>query len=167
MKHLAIMISVVLIFTFQFSFAKTNELLKVNYINGKILLINGNLFELSDGSIWSTPKIEPVRSGSKIIIIVDAQLKNGIAFVRGEKISVKHISGNFPMYSGFYSKVISEMNEGAVLFTEDGSDWSVPDYERKSSMQWRPPYNVLITSDKLFLMNLDKNKRIIIFQRNY
>ncbi len=167
MKHLAIMISAVLIFSFQNSYAKSNELLKVNYINGKILLINGNLFELSDGSIWSTPKIGPVRSNSKIIIIVDDQLKNGIAFVRGEKISVKHISGNLALYSGFYTKVISEMNKGAVLFTEDGSDWSVPDYERANSVQWKPPYNVIITSDKLFMLNLDVFKRIIISKRNY
>ena len=148
------------------TFSRSDNLRKVNYIIGSVVLTNGNLFKLSDGSVWSAENPGHVRSSLRIVIILNSQLRKGSAFVQGKEINVEHISGNFTYYNGYYSKVIGREDKGAVLLTEDGSGWSVPDYERTDASKWQPPYNVLITSDGLFMLNLDKNERIIISRRN-
>ena len=166
MKRLILFGTVFFFFSIGFSFPKSKNLLKVDYVNGTVMLTNGNLFELSDGSVWSTTNIAPVRSSAKIVIILNNQLRKGAAFIHGKEIYVEHVSGNFTYYSGYYTKVVEEAQKGAVLYTEDGSNWIVPDYERLKSSKWQPPYNVIITSDELFMLNLDKNKRIIISGRS-
>ncbi len=124
--------------------------------------MSDDLIELMDGSKWITSYATYALPLSDIIIIVDEDHNSGTAFIEGDEIFVKHLSGHIILNSGYYTNVIQEYGDGAVLETEDGSLWEVPEYDRYDSGYWLPPYKVLITSNELYMYNLKKNKRIWI-----
>lgn len=137
---------------------KKNE--RVQYLIGTIQSASKDLIELFDGSKWITSYETYALGYSEIIIILNEKDNFGIAFIEGNEILVKHLSGSIILKSGFFTNVINEYGSGAVLETEDGSLWEVPEYDRYDSGYWLPPYKVLITSNELYMYNLEENKRI-------
>lgn len=146
----------------QLLIAQPSKNQKVQYLSSTIQDVSDDLIELMDGSKWITSYATYALPLSDIVIIVDEQHNSGIAFIEGDEIFVKHLSGNIILNSGYYTKVIQEYGDGAVLKTEDGSLWEVPEYDRYDSGYWLPPYKVLITSNELYMYNLKKNKKIWI-----
>ncbi len=166
MKSLFLLITVIFFSYTKAAFPGSDNLRKVYYIIGTVTLTNGNHFELSDGSVWYAENPAHIGSSFRIVIILNSLLRKGSAFVHGKEINVEHVSGNFTYYNGYYSKVVGMEDKGAVLLTEDGSGWSVPDYQRTDTSKWKVPYNVLISSDGLFMTNLNNDERIIVSRRN-
>lgn len=133
---------------------------KVNYIQGTIYEKSDEIIKLLDGSIWLFSGMSLALPMSDIIIILDNSLKTGIAYTDGDELTVTHIKGDFVYYTGLFTMVIKEMGDGALLQTDDGSFWEVPQYDRYDSGYWLPPYRALITSNELYLINLKKGKKI-------
>lgn len=146
----------------QLLIAQPSKNQKVQYLSSTIQDVSDDLIELMDGSKWITSYATYALPLSDIIIIVDGEHNSGTAFIEGDEIFVKHLSGQIILNSGYYTNVIQEYGDGAVLETEDGSLWEVPEYDRYDSGYWLPPYKVLITSNELYMYNLKKNKRIWI-----
>jgi len=143
-------------------FSQSNSSLtqKVNYIQGTIYEKSDEIIELLDGSIWLFEGMSLSLPMSDIIIILDKSLKSGIAYTSGYELTITHIKGDFLYRNGLFTTVIREMGNGALLQTDDGSFWEVPQYDRYDSGYWLPPYKALITSNELYLINLKKGKKI-------
>lgn len=146
----------------QLLIAQPNKNQKVQYLSSTIQDVSDDLIELMDESKWITVYVIYALPLSDIIIIVNEEHNSGTAFIEGDEIFVKYLSGHIMLNSGYYTNVIQEYGDGAVLKTEDGSLWEVPEYDRYDSGYWLPPYKVLITSNELYLYNLKKNKKIWI-----
>ena len=135
---------------------------RISYISGTIYEVSDNVIKLLDGSIWVTEYSSSSLPLTDIIIIYDGKNIFGTAFIDGDEISIKHLSGNVVLSSGYYTYVTKKYGEGAILVTEDGSYWEIPEYDRYYSGYWLPPYKVLITSNELYMYNLKENKKIWI-----
>jgi hypothetical protein len=142
--------------------AQSNINHRVQYLSSTIQNVTEDVIELLDGSKWITSNEIYALPLSEIIIIFNEKKNIGTAFIEGDEIIVKHLSGRIILSSGYYTSVIKEFGDGAVIETEDGSLWEVPEYDRYDSSYWLPPYKVLITSNELYMYNLEENKRIWI-----
>mgnify|MGYP001823320003 CR=1 FL=1 len=69
------------------------------------------------------------------------------------------------LQNGFLAKVIASHGEGAVLEMDDGSLWSIPDYDQYGTGWWLPPYPVLIYANEMYLINLKKGKKVWVNRR--
>ena len=143
-------------------FAQTNQYQKVQYLSGTIQDVSEDVIELLDGSKWLASYSTYILPLSEVIIVYDVKNNSGTVYIDGDEIFVKHLSGHIILNSGYLTYVIKEYGEGAILVTEDGSFWEVPEYDRYDSGYWLPPYKVVITSNELYMYNLNENKKIWI-----
>lgn len=162
MKSILIKYSFLFLVISQCLIAQINKNQRVQYLSGTIQDVSEDFIELLDGSKWITPYSTYALPLSDIIIIFNQNNNSATAYIEGDEIFIKHLSGRIILNSGFYTNVTKEYGDGAVLLTEDGSMWEVPEYDRYYSGYWLPPYKVLITSNELYMYNLEKNKRIWI-----
>jgi hypothetical protein len=86
--------------------------------------------------------------------------KRGVLFYQGSQVGVTLADGIFLRQNGFLSAVVEEHGDGAVLELEDGSVWSVPSYDQYDTGFWLPPYGVIVYASELYLVNLEKGKRV-------
>jgi len=89
----------------------------------------------------------------------------GVLIYSGQTVSVKRVDGIFLLQNGFLGNVVEEMGDGAILKTNDGSLWSIPQYDRYDTGYWLPPYPVLIFGNEQNLINLKKGKKVWIQKR--
>ena len=140
-----------------------------------------NSFKFLSGSTWLMEKeiaVLPLHDG--IIITsgpapkydeknIDAYLKalpkHGNFIYQNNTVGVTLIEGAFILQNGFLAKVIASHGKGAVLEMEDGSLWSIPDYDQYDSGWWLPPYPVLIYENERYLINLKNGKKIWVNRR--
>lgn len=142
--------------------AQNDGFKKVQYFDGTIVDVNNDFIEFLDGSKWLTNYSTLLLPFTDVIIIYNIIEKTGVLYTDGNEISVKHIVGEILLKTGYLTKVIQEYGDGAILITEDGSKWEIPEYDRYDTGYWLPPYTVLITSNELFLYNLEELKKIWI-----
>lgn len=134
-------------------------LAKVDYFTDSVWECDDDVIKLLGGSIWlmGLPVFVLVTQDVTIVLTNEDV---GIAFIEGDQITVRHLSGEFVAKQGWLGEVIEEMGDGAVLRLNDGSLWEVPEYDRFDTGWWLPPYPVVVTSNELYMINLKKGKRL-------
>jgi hypothetical protein len=132
---------------------------RVQYVHDQIFEVNDQELHLLGGSHWKVLGLSFALPAEDIWIILTND-GGGVAFVDGEEAPVVHQSGPYTTAMGLYRRVVHKSDEGALLTLNDGSHWSVPEYDRFHTDWWLPPYPVLITSNGLYLINLRKGKRV-------
>lgn len=164
-----------------FYFIITNSLYsaeKVSFFIESVSEIDGRVVEFLNGSKWLLEtEILALPYDDGIMVFdghdktinekdIKERLKNlpryGVFYYDGNEVNATLIDGIFLRQNGSLTKVINVFGDGAVLKMEDGSLWSVPEYDQYDTGYWLPPYDVLIYSNELYLINLEKNKKIWI-----
>lgn len=136
---------------------------RVQYVADTIMEIDETSIELLGGSRWELLGLSLALPLEDIWIVLTSE-KAGIAFIDGSEIPVVHRSGLYAAATGLYGRVVGVTNDGALLTLDDGSLWSVPEYDRFDTGWWLPPYPALITSNGLYLINLKKGKKVWVSQ---
>jgi hypothetical protein len=88
--------------------------------------------------------------------------QNGVLHYDGNKVDAVLIKGVFLRENGVKNEVVESLGDGAVLKMVDGSLWSVPEYDQYDTSYWLPPYDVIIYTNELYIINLDEGKKIWI-----
>jgi hypothetical protein len=78
----------------------------------------------------------------------------------GSEVGVMLLSGVFVRRNGTLAAVVEAHGDGAVLELDDGPLWSVPSYDQYHTGYWLPPYPVIVYSNELYMLNLEKAKCI-------
>lgn len=132
---------------------------RVEYVSDSIMEKEDRFIRLLGGSSWEllAPSLALVMDDILIILTAD---DCGIAFVDKDEIPVVHRGGAYYAHAGYFSEVVQAMGDGAILRLSDGSLWSVPDYDQFDTGWWLPPYKVLVTADRLYMINLEEAKRV-------
>jgi len=131
------------------------------YLRGTVSEADGDIITLLDGSKWRKQGYSYVLPSSNILIVVTDEEGSGVAFSDGSEFQVNHISGQpTGLKEGQLTKVVQSLSEGAVLEMADGSMWEIPKYDQFDTGYWLPPYHVIVTPDKSYLINIGKNKRV-------
>ena len=126
---------------------------------------NDGMLKLLDGSMWYANTYAYILPITEIIIVViDKDIAYG--FFGGNKVSIELLKGRPVTKSGLFSYVVNEYGKGAVIELEDGSKWNIPQYDRYDTGWWMPPYPVLITSNELYMINLEKGKKVWVSRSN-
>jgi len=140
--------------------AQDEELVPIAYVQSSVLSTDGDMFKLLDGSRWIKIGYSMILPASDVTIILTNEEGDGIAFVDGVKIEVELISGTPTLNTGFLGQVVREHGDGAILKLSDGSLWEIPQYDQYDTGYWLPPYWVIVSSDELYLINVEKGKKV-------
>ena len=135
---------------------------RVEYFTDAIVEIDKEYLELLGGTEWMLD-LEPLLllPYTEVIVVFEhAEPEFATVYAEGESYVGALLKGQVIKQTGIRTSVVDEFGDGAVLETADGSLWSVPDYDRYDTGYWLPPYPVLITSDELYMYNLDQGKRV-------
>ena len=81
-------------------------------------------------------------------------------FVGGEEIPAKHVEGVFPTTQAFLTRVTASEDQGTRLRLADGSELLVPGYNKFLLTRVKPPYKVLLASNRLSFFNLKDGVRV-------
>ena len=81
-------------------------------------------------------------------------------YVGGEEIAAKHAEGVYPTNQAFLTRVTGSEDQGTKLQLADGSALLVPGYNKYLLSRVKPPYKVLLTSNRLNLYNLKDGARV-------
>lgn len=134
---------------------------EVTYLDASVSQADDEILTLLDGSKWQKTGYSYVLPASDILIILLDEKGSGVAFSDGNQFQVKHISGQpVGLKKGWLTKVAKSMGGGSILKMVDGSMWEIPEYDQFDTSFWVPPYNVIITSDRSYLINVNKSKKI-------
>ena len=177
MKYLT---SIILLFLATASICN-GQLKKVSFSSDTVTEIDGKVIKFLTGSTWIMDQEIVALPLSEGVIIcdgpapeftkekIDEYLKalptTGVLVYSGETVNVKRVDGLFLLRNGFLGKVVEEMGDGAILKTDDGSLWSIPNYDRYDTGYWLPPYPVLIFGNEQYMINLKKGKKVWIEKR--
>ena len=118
---------------------------------------------LLGGSSWEllVPSLALVTDDILIVLTAD---DSGVAFLDKEEIPVVHRDGAYHAQTGYFGEVVQAVRDGAILRLSDGSLWSVPDYDQYDTGWWLPPYKVLVTANRLYIINLEEGKKVWVNQ---
>ena len=134
-------------------------LVRVSYIKDSILRKDDRVLNLLGGSVWLLERMTLALATDDIVIFLEDN-ESGIACVDGDFIAAKRVKGLILPETGLVGRVEKSLSRGAVLQLNDGSLWSVPNYDQYHTSFWLPPYPVIITSSQSKMINLKKMKTI-------
>ena len=154
---------------------------KISFFQDTVSEIDGRVVKFLGGSTWLmereivalplndgiiiTPGTAPKYDKENIGAYLKSLPNHGSLIYQGNTVGVTLVEGVFILQNGFLTKVIASHGDGAVLEMDDGSLWSIPDYDQYDSGWWLPPYPVLIYENEMYLINLKKGKKIWINRR--
>lgn len=152
----------------------------VSFIQDSVYDIDGRVVKMLGGSVWLMDfELFALPFDDAAVVFsghdpqaeskdIEARVKNlprrGVLMYQGSKVGVTLESGIFLRQNGYLGKVVEASDNGAVLKLADGSLWSVSSYDQYDTGYWLPPYPVIVYSNKLFMLNLKKGKRIWVTQ---
>src|SRR6185503_28785 len=124
------------------------------------------IIRLTGGSNWVLS--EPTRAALQADVIVvmrdvmveGKRVRAAWMFVGGEEIPAKHVEGVFPTTTAFLTRVTASEDQGTKLRLADGSELLVPGYNKFLLTRVKPPYKVLLASNRLSLFNLKDGARV-------
>jgi hypothetical protein len=140
---------------------------KVDYFPDSISEKDDHVVKLNGGSSWllANPTAAAIVSADVMVVLRDV-LVNGKhvpaawLYVAGEEIPIKHVEGVYPMNAAFLTRVVAAEDRGSKLRLADGTALLVPGYNNFYLNRLTPPYKVLITSNRLSLVNLKDGRRV-------
>jgi hypothetical protein len=125
-----------------------------------------HIIRLTGGSSWvlSEATLAPVAS-DLIVVMRDVMVEGkpvraAWMFVGGEEIPAKHVEGVFPTTQAFLTRVTASEDQGTRLRLADGSELLVPGYNKFLLTRVKPPYKVLLASNRLSFFNLKDGVRV-------
>jgi len=134
----------------------------VKYIQDTIVEINENTFSTLNGSKWTHLYSGYLLTMSDVLIILTDNDGNGNAYVDNSQFPVKNIGKYLTHKNGALNVVLESMGDGAVLEMADGSLWEIDSYDQYDTGYWLPPYEVILTNDEMYMINIKENKKIWI-----
>ena len=146
----------------------------VSEIDGKVIKMLGGSTWLTDNEIIAQPLDEatiicdvnaPEFNKNDIQKYIKKLPKKGTLIYQNNVVNVTLLDGIFLLSNGYLGKVINSHGNGAVLETEEGYMWAIPEYDQYDTGYWLPPYPVLITGNEMYLINLNKGKKVWIDKR--
>ena len=138
----------------------------IQYMSSSIWDIEGSVISLLGGGDWRVQNSSLILPIADATIVLEVGQRCGILVSGISRTSACHLSGALTFSSGYLTHVVAEYQDGAVLQMSDGSLWEVPRYDQYDTGWWLPPYQVIITADELYMINLDdKGKRVWISRR--
>lgn len=174
MKHFT---TITLIFLTSISVCSA-QLKNVSFSRDTVTEIDGKIIKFLMGSTWvmereivALPLSEgviicdgpaPKFNKDKIDEYLEALPSVGLLCYKEQIVTVKRVDGLFLLQNGYLGKVVEKMGDGAILKTDDGSLWSIPQYDRYDTGYWLPPYPVVIFANQQYLINLKKGKKVWI-----
>jgi hypothetical protein len=145
---------------------------RVEYISDSISRKEGKYIRLLGGSEWVLSSSTLALVADDVIIVFQEiemqdkrKLKVAIAYLDGDEIVARHVGGQYVSDTGYLTRVVEVLGEGAVLKLADGSMLSIPEYDQYYTGWWLPPYNALLTGNRIYLWNLKKGKRVQVNSR--
>ena len=155
-----LLIAVLTVWCSTSALAQDEELVSISYVQSSVLSTDGDLFKLMDGSRWIKTGHGMILPASDITIILTNEKGDGIAFVNGGEFEVELISGTPVLSTGLLGQVVRVRGDGAILELSDGSLWEIPQYDQYDTGYWLPPYWVIVSSDEMYLINIEKGKKV-------
>jgi len=143
-----------------FGQVRTKPFRSVQFIHDTVLESTEDVITLLGGSKWSITSYAFLLPASKITIVLTDEKGSGIAYSQRTQFYVNHLSGLLQRKIGWLTEVVKSLGDGAFLQLEDGSLWEVPPYDQYDTGYWIPPYQVIVSSDELYMYCLNKGKRI-------
>jgi len=134
----------------------------VKYIEDTIYETDGNTFTTLYGSEWRHMYAGYLLTMSDILVVLTDNDGNGFAYVDNSQFAVKHVGSYLTYKNGTLNVVLESMGNGAVLKMADGSLWEINSYDQYDTGYWLPPYQVILTSDEMYMINIKENKKIWI-----
>jgi hypothetical protein len=157
------------------------ELKKVSFYTDTVSEIGGRVIKFLMGSTWIMEREIIALPLSEGVIVCDGSApefrkerleeyakalpKAGVLMYSGQTVNVTRVDGIFLLRNGFLGRVVASFGDGAILKTDDGSLWSIPQYDRYDTGYWLPPYPVLIFGNEQYLINLKKGKKVWVEKR--
>jgi hypothetical protein len=126
------------------------------------------LIRLSGGSAWVLASRTSALVNTDVMVVTRMVLVEGKPvpaawmYVGGEEIPAKHLEGVYPTNPAFLSRVVAAEDQGTKLRLADGTSLLVPGYNKYISSNWKMPYKVLLTDNRLNLYNLLDGRRISV-----
>lgn len=154
---------------------------KVSFFTDTVSEIDGKVIKMMSGSTWimeneiiALPLNEAIILTSASAIkydknniqkYINALPKKGKLIYQQNIVKVDLLGGMYLLQDGYLGKVVKSHGKGSVLQTEEGYMWSIPDYDQYDTGWWLPPYPVLIYGNEMYLVNLEKGKKVWIEKR--
>lgn len=153
-----------------------NAVQAVSFFQESVMEIDGRVIRMLGGSEWIMdheivalplddavvifPGHDPLAESDDIEARIRNLPKRGTLMYQGSEVGVRLISGVFVRQNGHLATVIEAHGDGAVLELDDGSLWTIPEYDRYDTGYWLPPYRVIVYANELYMLNLKTGKRI-------
>jgi|RhiMethySRZTD1v2_1073278.scaffolds.fasta_scaffold05428_3 hypothetical protein len=144
--------------------AQTME--KVNYFPDSIAEKDDHVVRLNGGSSWLLASNPTAAVASEVVVVMRDVLVNGQKvraawlYINGDEIPAKHVEGVYPSNPAYLTRVVAAERQGTTLRLADGTELSVPQYDRHSISRWVPPYKALLTGNRIYLYNLKTGRRV-------
>ena len=125
-----------------------------------------HIIRLTGGSSWVLSEATSAPLASDLIVVMRDVMVEGKRvraawmFVGGDEIPAKHVEGVFPTSQAFLTRVTASEDQGTKLRLADGSELLVPGYNKFLLTRVKPPYKVLLSSNRLSLYNLKDGARV-------
>ncbi len=133
---------------------------RVRYIQDLVTTTDDDVLSLLGGSAWVHASYAMILVASDVVIVLDDDGLGGARYADGDRTIVRHVSGAYLAESGWFGYVAESLGDGAILRVSDGSLWAIPEYDRFDTGWWLPPYPVIVTSNEMYIWNLEKGKRV-------
>jgi len=147
------------------AFAFASE--KVEYISDAISQKNGSYLKLRGGSSWVLSRLSLALPTNNVVLVFRVVTGKGgskqvlpVFYCNGEEIIAKHVGGAFVKETGLLVTVVKKAGDGSKLKLDDGSTLSIPQYDRYDTGWWLPPYQAILTGNRMYMLNLEKGKRV-------
>lgn len=136
----------------------------VSYFQSSVARSEGDRLYLVDGSEWllTMDPLLPIMVGREVIGVLD-QVEGYTAayFYSGRETHAGLLVDGMPAATSGEKTWVSEVRgDGAVLRTGDGRLWRVPEYDQYDTGFWLAPYDVIISANELYMLNLEQGRRI-------
>ena len=131
-----------------------------------------HIVRLNGGSSWVLAEATLAPVASDLIVVMRDVMVEGKPvraawmFVGGEEIPAKHVEGVYPALPAFLTRVTASEDQGTKLRLADGSELLVPGYNKFLLTRVKPPYKVLLASNRLSLFNLKDGARVQVQPAN-
>ncbi len=131
----------------------------VQFVEDSVFDCDDDVLTLLSGSKWRLSIPESFLPSSDVLIVLTDN-HQATAYSEGQSALVRYMSGSLPTSMGTIHTVIQSLSEGALLKLDDGSLWEVPDYDQYDTGFWLPPYDVILTEDEMYMINIEEGTKI-------
>ena len=132
----------------------------VQYCEGTTSSRSRDIITFVDGSVSQWYSNTSFLSFIGPALLVFSTQERGTIYKNGSRLSVINRGGDCVRKNGIYAQVVEERGDGEFLILDDGTVLRFDSYDMYDTGWWLPPYPILLTSDLLYMWNLEEGKRV-------